>query len=108
MTSPETVKTYSDNLNKLLARHDMAQRKFADMSGINYKSLVNYCTAKCLPNIDIMLFISKYFKVSIEQMFSKDLKIEEIPDTISVKYGMLNDEEKAAISKYIDLMISAK
>lgn len=108
MTSPDTVKTYSENLNKLLEKHDFTQRKFADMAEINYKSVVNYCTAKCLPNIDIMLFISRYFKVTIEQMCSKNMEIEEIPDTISVKYGMLNDEEKAAISKYIDLMISAK
>lgn len=108
MTDPKTVRTYAENLNKLLEKHDMSQRKFADMMDLNYKSFVNYCTAKCLPNLDTMIVISKFFKVPIEQMCSADLKVEEVPDNISMRYAMLSDDDKATVSRYINLLLSGK
>ena len=105
MTSEETVKTYAANLNRLLVSHDISQRKFADMSGINYKTLLNYISGHSMPSPDKMLIISRYFNVSIDRMLQEDMVDGYVPTSIQALYDRLDDKGKEAAIKYIYFLL---
>ena len=101
---------FANNIALLLKEHKLNQEQFGIIIGKKRSVVGSYIRGESQPNIDIVLMISKYFKISLDDLISNDLsKIDlkdmtplELPEDDSILY-----EIKDKID-YIYNMISKK
>ncbi len=75
MTSKEQIlKTISHNLNTLMEQRQLGVRELARECGLSPMTISRICNGKPhMPSLEAVLMLSKYFKVTVEELVEKRL-----------------------------------
>jgi transcriptional regulator with XRE-family HTH domain len=68
----------SKNIRKLRAFKNLNQTEFAELLGIKRSSIGAYEEGRAEPKLEIILKISSLFKISINELITKELSVNEI------------------------------
>lgn len=66
------------NIKKLRLYKGMNQTEFAELFGINRSNIGSYEEARAEPKLEVLLKIAKHFKLTVDQVVSKELSVNEI------------------------------
>lgn len=87
----------SRNLRKLRTFKNMNQTEFAELFELNRPALASYEEGRSEPRLQTLHKIAKYFKLSMDDLFSRDLTVNQIAgfeSTENKKSKGLNTDEK--------------
>ena len=77
-THMETNELFAKNLAKLRKDKGITQLELANVLNFTDRNISKWENGQSLPSIDILLILSSFFNVSIDDMLKKDLTIEKI------------------------------
>lgn len=82
-----------DQINNLRKKNGLSQDEFAELFHISRQTVSNWENGKSYPDLEMMIKISDYFKVSIDELLKQDTntvtKIDSQKKKSKVYFGML-------------------
>lgn len=66
---------FANNLKRLRKMHDLTQKELADAVGCSEKAVSKWECARSLPDMEIVLSVSKILKTNVESLFSENDKV---------------------------------
>ena len=63
---------FGKNIKKIRSLHQLSQQDFAKLFGISRGSVGSYEEGRAEPKIETLIAISKYFKISIDELLKKE------------------------------------
>ena len=115
---------FANNIALLLKEHKLNQEQFGIIIGKKRSVVGSYIRGESQPNIDIVLMISKYFKISLDDLISNDLSkinlqdmtplelseddsiLYEIKDKIDYIYNMISKKEAISAIEELKKLVS--
>lgn len=77
---------FGKNIKKLRSLHNLSQQDFGNLFAISRGSVGSYEEGRADPKIDTLVRISKYFKISIDDLLTKEQyaleKVEMVKEVI--------------------------
>ena len=73
-----TGKPMKNKIKVFRAMHDLTQEDLAQATGVTRQTILAIENSKYVPSLDLALRISRYFKVTVEEVFSYDEDHEKI------------------------------
>lgn len=99
MNIKEQMLNYNKNLRFLMQKHDFNQKQLSEKTGISPATINNYVNKNTEPSLRFLLWIKKLFKVSIDDLFEKDLeKLAEVKFNTPISIN-------SRVEKYLDSYI---
>ena len=83
-----------EQINSLRKRNSLSQDDFANMFHVSRQTISNWENGKSYPDLEMIIKISNYFKISVDELLKNDTKIVE-----------KIDDEKRKKRKYFILLI---
>ena len=89
------------NMMLLRLQKGLSQQGLAELCNVTHQAVSKWETGAALPDIQTVLFLSKYFGVSMEEMLSGDISLEaeESPDQAAVLPAATETEEALPAAK---------
>jgi len=73
MTEKLDMKYVEDNIRRLMSRHDLTIREFADDAEVSYRCIKSILEGINKPNLGTVIKIANTFDVSIDALLRKEL-----------------------------------
>lgn len=99
---------FSNNLKELRLKKDLTQLQLSDILDINRSTVYDYEKNRSFPNLDVLLKISDFFNVSLDELIKKDftnvylnynLQEENSVYPYSVPNGVPNSENYSIVNE---------
>ena len=83
-----------EQINNLRKQHGLSQDDFANLFNVSRQTISNWENGKSYPDLEMIIKVSDYFKISIDELLKNDVQtVKKI------------DNEKKAKKKYLILLL---
>ena len=100
MIKPELTKLVSENLKKLLEKHNILQKELAEITKVAPATINGYINGKNLPTLDFMLALKNLWDISIDDFLTKSITPENYLDPKETSTSEVDLKEHKVAQKY--------
>lgn len=93
----------STNLKYLLGLHSLTQTELSIKLGWGKSTISNYVNDKAKPSPDKLVVLSNYFKITVDDLIKRNLKVQGVTKTDNPQQG-INDDLVKALARYERLL----
>lgn len=98
---------FGDRLKEIRKQHGLTQKELANIMGLSTSTITKYEINERYPELDILIKLADYFRVSLDYLFDRNTSNVEVLSTYIAtelnKRGMLNS---ANIAKKVESIIN--
>ena len=73
-----------EQINNLRKKHGLSQDDFSNLFNVSRQTISNWENGKSYPDLEMIIKISDYFKISVDELLRNDVQSEEKIDNPSV------------------------
>ncbi|EGG79803.1 hypothetical protein HMPREF0992_00871 [Lachnospiraceae bacterium 6_1_63FAA] len=66
-----------EQINNLRKKHGLSQDDFANLFNVSRQTVSNWENGKSYPDLEMIIKISDYFKISVDELLRNDVQSEE-------------------------------
>ena len=83
-----------EQINNLRKKHGLSQDDFANLFNVSRQTVSNWENGKSYPDLEMIIKISDYFKISVDELLRNDVQSEE-----------KIDNEKKVKKRYLSILL---
>lgn len=96
--------TFGTRLKQLRLSEKLTQTELADILHVQKSSISRYENDKQIPEVNLLIKLADYFKVSVDFLLCLD-EIDSEVISLALKIMQLNEADKKRILNYIDIAL---
>lgn len=96
--------TFGTRLKQLRLSEKLTQTELADILHVQKSSISRYENDKQIPEVNLLIKLADYFKVSVDFLLCLD-EIDSEVISLALKIMQLNETDKKRILNYIDIAL---
>lgn len=86
-----------EQINNLRKQHGLSQDDFVNLFNVSRQTISNWENGKSYPNLEMIIKVSDYFKISIDELLKNDVQ--------TVKKLIMKKRQKRSISYYCQFYV---